>query len=112
VYDAAGDLLQNNNRTGGPGFVFFSSIPDDTRGCPSIRAKALSRKNYPWRCVSIAMFAREVEDEDTPTPASENRACQGPRSGKHLILNHPLVEEVLVLLFAVPPTIDSARPRP
>src|SRR5260370_39819168 len=46
-------------------------------GCPSIRAKVLSSTNYPWRCVSIAMFAREVEDED---------------SGKHLYLNHPFVE--------------------
>jgi hypothetical protein len=46
-------------------------------GCPSIRAKVLSSAKYPWRCVSIAMLAREIEDED---------------SGKHLYLNHPLVE--------------------
>ena len=29
------------------------------RGCPSIRAKALSRQKYPGRCVSTACFARE-----------------------------------------------------
>jgi len=26
-------------------------------------------------------FAREVEDQDSPTPASQKRACWGPRSG-------------------------------
>jgi hypothetical protein len=29
-------------------------------GCPSIRAKVLSSKNCPWRCVSIVLLAREV----------------------------------------------------
>src|SRR5215470_3646067 len=42
-------------------------------GRPSIKAKALSRTNYPCRCMGIVMFAREAEDKD---------------SGKHLSLNH------------------------
>jgi hypothetical protein len=68
----------NYARAGGQASSSSSSfVPQHTRGCPSIREKALSRKNYPWRCVSITMLAREVEDED---------------SGKHLILNHPFVE--------------------
>ena len=33
--------------------------PFPTEGCPSIRAKALSRQKYPGRCVSTACFARE-----------------------------------------------------
>ena len=34
-------------------------------GCPSIRAKALSRTNLSWRCVSTARCAREGEDQDS-----------------------------------------------
>jgi hypothetical protein len=56
------------------GFQFWQSL---ATGVPSIKAKVLSRQNCPWRCVSITMLAREVDDEG---------------SGKHLFLNHPLVE--------------------
>src|SRR5271165_3609260 len=45
-------------------------------GCPSIRAKALSRTKISWPCRSTASFAREVEDQD---------------SG-NLTLNHPAVD--------------------
>src|SRR6185437_808996 len=68
-----------NCLAGGPGFqplVLSSRII----GCPSIRAKALSRTKNPWRCASIAIPARDVDDEN---------------SGKHLLhlyLNHQLVE--------------------
>ena len=54
-------------------------------GCPSIRAKALSRTNFSLGVFSTVWFAREVEDQG---------------SG-NLTLNHFPVE-------LVPPTIDSA----
>ncbi len=38
-------------------------------GCPSIRAKVLSRTNYPWRCVSIVLFATEL---------TRRRHCEAP----------------------------------
>jgi hypothetical protein len=53
---------------------------------PSIRAKALSRHNYPGRCESTAFFGSEVEDQD---------------SG-NLTLNHSRRN-------IVPPTIDSTQ---
>ena len=53
--------------------------------CPSIRAKAVSRTNFSWRCDEHRFFAREVEDQD---------------SG-NLTLNH------LWRNIVVPPTIDS-----
>jgi hypothetical protein len=34
-------------------------------GWPSIRSKALSRQKSPVRCVSAAIFAREVEDQSS-----------------------------------------------
>ena len=48
-------------------------VPEKNVGCPSIKAKVLSRKNYPYRCLGIVVVARESEDKD---------------SGKHLSLNH------------------------
>ncbi len=37
----------------------------NSRGCPSIRAKALSRQKCPVQCRSTACCAREVEDQDS-----------------------------------------------
>jgi len=33
-------------------------LPIRDKGCPSIRAKGLSRTNYPWRCESIALLTK------------------------------------------------------
>src|SRR5437667_3830750 len=35
------------------------------RGCPSIRAKALSRQKYPGRCVSTAFSPERLKDQDS-----------------------------------------------
>src|SRR5690242_1627924 len=45
-------------------------------GCPSIRAKALSRAHVSWRCVSTACFAREIEDQDAGN-LTLNQFCGG-----------------------------------
>src|SRR5205823_4537204 len=39
--------------------------PFPTEGCPSIRAKALSRTKISFAVPSTAFFAREVEDQDS-----------------------------------------------
>jgi len=39
--------------------------PFPTEGCPSIRAKALSRQKYPGRCASTAFSPEKVEDQDS-----------------------------------------------
>jgi hypothetical protein len=51
-------------------------------GCPSIRAKALSRTENPWRCVSIAIPVQTLDDQNNCLHLL------------HLYLNHPLVERV------------------
>ena len=48
-------------------------------GCPSIRAKAVSRTKLSWRCDEHRFFAREVEDQDSGNltlnhPAAERRS--------------------------------------
>src|SRR5437667_6855419 len=65
---------------------------DKRAGRPSIRAKALSRTKISSAVPSTAFFARGAEDQDSPTPASQKRACWGPRSG-NLTLNHISVED-------------------
>src|SRR5271166_7109246 len=51
-------------------------------GCPSIRAKALSRHSCPGRCASTAFFAREVEDQD-PGNLTLNHSAAEHRSTNH-----------------------------
>ena len=53
------------------------------RGCPSIRAKALSRQSYPVRCLSTAAFAREVEDQDSGNLTRESLCGGTDRSTNH-----------------------------
>jgi hypothetical protein len=76
---------------GGDAKVFYQQLAAPAligmeAGCPSIRAKALSRAKISCRCFCTVCFAREVEDQD---------------SG-NLTLNHFPAELV------VPPTIDTA----
>src|SRR6185437_1741298 len=57
--------------TGGwPSLSADFSVLQNSGGWPSIRAKVLSRTKNPRRCVSIAIPARDVDDEN---------------SGKHLL---------------------------
>src|SRR5205807_464992 len=48
-------------------------------------------RRSPLQC-RAPRFSPEVEDQDSPTPASQKRACWGPRSG-NLTLNHISVED-------------------
>ena len=54
----------------------------NTRWCPSIRAKSLSRQTSSGRCLSTAVFAREVEDQDSGN-LTVNHSAVEDRSTNH-----------------------------
>jgi hypothetical protein len=57
-------------------------------GHPSIRSKGLSRHKFPVRCVSAAMFAREVEDQSSGL----NHAASAKRWG---LIASPTIDTAL-----------------